>query len=157
MDNRHWPRCLLWHVWLPALSGRCFGIPWPPHLMTSHFTNLSGYWGLTQIIFLCSGMLMMITMLRMLHVLFLLLLILGQMVVWLRMTSPKFVLLALGCRPNTLLMFGRAGGPLDDVGTQECRLYREPKSEVLVLLRKLVLLFISVVTILMLFDIVVRS
>ena len=28
MDKAHWPRCLLWHGWLPMLSG-CNGVsPW---------------------------------------------------------------------------------------------------------------------------------
>ena len=28
MDEAHWPRCLLWHGWLPVLSG-CNGVsPW---------------------------------------------------------------------------------------------------------------------------------
>ena len=28
MDKRHWPRCLLWHGWLPLLSGTGGGSPW---------------------------------------------------------------------------------------------------------------------------------
>ena len=28
MDKSHWPRCLLWHGWLPLLSGRNGGSPW---------------------------------------------------------------------------------------------------------------------------------
>ena len=28
MDKSNWPRCLLWHGWLPALSGSAFGNPW---------------------------------------------------------------------------------------------------------------------------------
>ena len=27
-DNAHWPRCLLWHDWLPMLSGTNRGSPW---------------------------------------------------------------------------------------------------------------------------------
>ena len=27
-DRTHWPRCLLWHGWLPCLSSRTFGTPW---------------------------------------------------------------------------------------------------------------------------------
>ena len=42
MDKTHWPRCLLWHGWLPALSGSSLGFLGPPHLMTSLLTNLSG-------------------------------------------------------------------------------------------------------------------
>ena len=28
LDKTGWPRCLLWHGWLPALSGCAWGIPW---------------------------------------------------------------------------------------------------------------------------------
>ena len=28
MDKAGWPRCLLWHGWLPALSGADGGVPW---------------------------------------------------------------------------------------------------------------------------------
>ena len=28
MDKGHWPRCLLWHGWLPMLSGVCGASPW---------------------------------------------------------------------------------------------------------------------------------
>ena len=28
MDKGHWPRCLLWHGWLPMLSGVNRGSPW---------------------------------------------------------------------------------------------------------------------------------
>ena len=28
MDKAHWPRCLLWHGWLPTLSGVIGGSPW---------------------------------------------------------------------------------------------------------------------------------
>ena len=28
MDKGHWPRCLLWRGWLPALSGSSGGFPW---------------------------------------------------------------------------------------------------------------------------------
>ena len=28
MDKAHWPRCLLWHGWLPMLSGVNRGSPW---------------------------------------------------------------------------------------------------------------------------------
>ena len=28
MDNTSWPRCLLWHGWLPLLSGVNGGSPW---------------------------------------------------------------------------------------------------------------------------------
>ena len=28
LDKSSWPRCLLWHGWLPALSGCEFGSPW---------------------------------------------------------------------------------------------------------------------------------
>ena len=28
LDQASWPRCLLWHGWLPALSGSDFGNPW---------------------------------------------------------------------------------------------------------------------------------
>ena len=27
-DRTHWPRCLLWHGWLPGLSSRTIGAPW---------------------------------------------------------------------------------------------------------------------------------
>ena len=27
-DRTHWPRCLLWHGWLPGLSSRTIGTPW---------------------------------------------------------------------------------------------------------------------------------
>ena len=27
-DRTHWPRCLLWHGWLPVLSARTVGTPW---------------------------------------------------------------------------------------------------------------------------------
>ena len=26
-DRTHWPRCLLWHGWLPGLSSRTVGTP----------------------------------------------------------------------------------------------------------------------------------
>ena len=29
MDKGHWPRCLLWHGWLPMLSGSNGASPWP--------------------------------------------------------------------------------------------------------------------------------
>ena len=28
MDKSYWPRCLLWHGWLPLLSGVNLGSPW---------------------------------------------------------------------------------------------------------------------------------
>ena len=28
MDKSHWPRCLLWHGWLPLFSGAGDGSPW---------------------------------------------------------------------------------------------------------------------------------
>ena len=28
MDKGHWPRCLLWHGWLPLLSGVSGAFPW---------------------------------------------------------------------------------------------------------------------------------
>ena len=28
MDKAHWPRCLLWHGWLPVLSGVNGASPW---------------------------------------------------------------------------------------------------------------------------------
>ena len=28
LDKTGWPRCLLWHGWLPALSGADIGDPW---------------------------------------------------------------------------------------------------------------------------------
>ena len=28
MDKGHWPRCLLWHGWLPVLSGVNGACPW---------------------------------------------------------------------------------------------------------------------------------
>ena len=28
MDQTGWPRCLLWHGWLPALSGTDDDVPW---------------------------------------------------------------------------------------------------------------------------------
>ena len=28
MDKAHWPRCLLWHGWLPLLSGVNGACPW---------------------------------------------------------------------------------------------------------------------------------
>ena len=28
LDKTNWPGCLLWHGWLPALSGRALGNPW---------------------------------------------------------------------------------------------------------------------------------
>ena len=28
LDKSNWPRCILWHGWLPALSGSTFGNPW---------------------------------------------------------------------------------------------------------------------------------
>ena len=27
-DRTQWPRCLLWHGWLPGLSARTIGTPW---------------------------------------------------------------------------------------------------------------------------------
>ena len=27
-DRTRWPRCLLWHGWLPGLSSRTIGTPW---------------------------------------------------------------------------------------------------------------------------------
>ena len=47
MDKAHWPRCLLWHGWLPMLSG-CNGVsPWAGTASESaHFlveTALGGY------------------------------------------------------------------------------------------------------------------
>ena len=27
-DRTHWPRCLLWHGWLPRLTSRTSGSPW---------------------------------------------------------------------------------------------------------------------------------
>ena len=27
-DRTHWPRCLLWHGWLPGLTSRTVGTPW---------------------------------------------------------------------------------------------------------------------------------
>ena len=32
MDTSFWPRCLLWHGWLPLLSGANLGSPWAQDL-----------------------------------------------------------------------------------------------------------------------------
>ena len=32
MDKSFWPRCLLWHGWLPLLSGANLGSPWAQDL-----------------------------------------------------------------------------------------------------------------------------
>ena len=28
LDRSNWPRCLLWHGWLPGLKGVGLGVPW---------------------------------------------------------------------------------------------------------------------------------
>ena len=33
LDKAHWPRCLLWHGWLPMLSGVDGASPWAVHLV----------------------------------------------------------------------------------------------------------------------------
>ena len=35
MDKAHWPRCLLWHGWLPILSGVNGASPWAVHAFDS--------------------------------------------------------------------------------------------------------------------------
>ena len=40
MDKAHWPRCLLWHGWLPMLSGVNGVSPWALMLLRVHFTWL---------------------------------------------------------------------------------------------------------------------
>ena len=35
MDKSHWPRCLLWHGWLPKLSGINDASPWAVHAADS--------------------------------------------------------------------------------------------------------------------------
>ena len=108
-------------------------------------------------------------MLRMLHVPFLLLLLLGQMVIWFKMTSLPVCAAGAGVySEHSSAVWARGScGHLDDVGIREgsffvlflelCRPYREPKSGVLFLPWKLVLLIISVVTISMSFDMSVKS
>ena len=34
-DKAHWPRCLLWHGWLPMLSGVNGVLPWAAHASES--------------------------------------------------------------------------------------------------------------------------
>ena len=35
MDKDHWPRCLLWHAWVPVLSGVHGACPWAAHASQS--------------------------------------------------------------------------------------------------------------------------
>ena len=82
--------------------------------------SLSGHGRLTQITLLCNGMFLMVTMLKMLRGVFLLLLIPGRVVVWLKMMSPKLVLLVLHS-PD--VWSHRSCGHLDNVGIHDCVLF----------------------------------
>ena len=47
MDKTSWPRCLLWHGWLPVLSG--MGI-WRVFSLVPRFGRDLGFWGLVGVL-----------------------------------------------------------------------------------------------------------
>ena len=56
MDKSHWPRCLLWHGWLPLLSGAGDGSPWAVSADDAAATCLRVLWVLIPLIFSRVGM-----------------------------------------------------------------------------------------------------
>ena len=49
-DRTHWPRCLLWHGWLPGLTSRTVGTPWAiasSDLASSRLENAFGSYPLS--------------------------------------------------------------------------------------------------------------
>ena len=72
---------------LAALCGRCLRTPWTASSDEIALRKLEWVLGAYSDGFLSEWCVDVVMMLRMLHVLFMLLLNLGQMVVWLKMTS----------------------------------------------------------------------
>ena len=111
-DKAHWPRCLLWHGWLPMLSGINGASPWAADSSESAF-----YWwklllGSTLLGWLLIGIFPMVFMLLRSLRMCLILPTFGLMVVWYWTRSLVFLLLVLGCLLTSLSSAGViAGGP----------------------------------------------
>ena len=109
-EKAHWPRCLLWHGWLPMLSGVNGASPWAAHSSESAFylveTSLGQYssrlvsdWDLPMVFILVRSLRMC-----------LILPIFGLMVVWCWTRSLVFLLLVLGCLLTNLSSAGVIAG-----------------------------------------------
>ena len=66
LDRSKWLRCLLWHGWLPGLSGVSDGDPWASSFGILLSVSLSGVWVLIRLTFLVPGLLLNIGMLTIL-------------------------------------------------------------------------------------------
>ena len=129
LDKSFWPRCLLWHGWLPALSGSDFGIPWAGGVDDAASKRLEVALG--SYVVRMAIMLNMTTSLGMIGVSLLLLLMFGLMVVWWFMRSLEVGVAGCGvyAHASGAAWFGRKWGhldllpPLPDGVGEACRLY----------------------------------
>ena len=66
LNRSNWPRCLLWHGWLPGLCGLGDKDPWASSLGIQLSVTLNVVWVLIRLTFLVPGLLLSIGMLMML-------------------------------------------------------------------------------------------
>ena len=67
MDKSFWPRCLLWHGWLPLLSGANLGSPWAQDLSQgAGHLYWRALWVLTPLLLYLIGVCLLVLMLRLL-------------------------------------------------------------------------------------------
>ena len=103
MDKTSWPPCLLWHGWLPLLSGINGGSPWAQSLAEGAVLG-----GILPVSFLSGGCLLVL-MLRVRLEGLLMSLMFGLMAVWLMTRCLVFLLRVLGALLLGLVGFGLAG------------------------------------------------
>ena len=148
MDKRHWPGCLLWHGWLPALSGNGFRSPWATSsddiashklklVLGAYSDSLALRWDVDDR-YDAGNVALTLSVHNDTSTD-------GSMVKY--DVSLWSALLVLGCIRNTLLSFWRAGVVVLFLGL--CKPSSDLSHGTLLSLCKLVLLFILVVTLLM--------
>ena len=119
MDKTSWLRCLLWHGWLPLLSGVNGGSPWAQTLLRELLIFLSVLLGCILLVRFLSGGCLLVLMLRVRLEGLLRNLMFGLMVVWLMTRFLVFLLAGAGCftfRVRRLWACWNWGHWDDDVG-----------------------------------------
>ena len=109
-DKAHWPRCLLWHGWLPMLSGVNGASRWAADASESALTWLKLLLGSTLLGWFLSGVYLMVLMLMRSLRVCLIPPRYSLMVVWCWTRSMVFLLLVLGCLLTSLSSAGAIVG-----------------------------------------------
>ena len=94
MDKAHWPRCLLWHGWLPMLSGVNGASPWAVDASESAAYLVEVALGRYSSGLITEWVLLMILIMMMLLLLCRIILMSGLMAVWFLIDLLVFLLLA---------------------------------------------------------------